>query len=229
MKILVDYDNVPYPTSRPGLVYLADRILTRVSSATNTIGAIDFRLYGGWDRNSKLTKQGQDLSTEMKSKFPRSMRTGHTPVLLTMQLAQSLEALPKKILTNTLREEPMRKMKCLVPSKTTCRNNPCPIDPMAEFINSGSCPVDGCVAKPAILLSRSEQKLVDTMMVADLIHLANRGETQLCIVSSDDDMWPGILCALNMGANVIHLHTGVLNERPTYLTTTRGIYTPMGL
>jgi hypothetical protein len=229
MKVLVDYDNLPHEASHQGLVYLADRILARVSQAAEPSQAMNFRLYGGWDRNNKMTKLGQDLSVQMRSKFPRSLKIGQKPVILNMQLALALEALPGKALPNTLREEPMRKIRCETPSKTTCRNPSCPIDPMASFLNAGRCPVDGCAAEPKMLLSRNEQKLVDTMMVADMIYLASSGEPVIGLVTSDDDMWPGILCALNLGANVLHLQTRNLITKSMYFTETRGAYTAIGL
>lgn len=229
MKVLVDYDNLPLDAAGKGLLYLADRILARVSPIADPLQAIDCRLYGGWDRNNKMTKTGQDLSVEIQSVFPRALKVAEKPVILKMQLAQALEALPGKRLPNTLREEPMRRIKCQTPSKVTCRNASCPIDPMASFLNDGRCPVDGCLAEPKMLLSRSEQKLVDTMIVADMIHLANQGEVCIGLVSSDDDMWPGILSALNLGVSVIHLQTRNLNVTPVYLTNTRGAYTAIGL
>jgi hypothetical protein len=228
MKLLVDYDNLSPAVSGKGLVYLADLVLTRVSSVSDPKQTIDFRLYGGWDRNNRMTKRGQDLSVEMQSAFPRTLRVAKEPVILNMQLAQALAALPAKRLPNTLREEPMRKIKCQMPSRTTCRNTSCPIDPMASFLNDGQCPVAGCVAVPTMLLSRHEQKLVDTMIVADMIYLATQGEPNIGLVSSDDDMWPGILSALNLGAHVIHLQNRIVTS-PMYLTHTRGKYTPVGL
>ena len=229
MKVLVDYYNVPRAASHQGLAYLAERIQAKVSPVAGVGGTLDFRLYGGWDSRNRMTREGQDLSVEMKSVFPKILRIGQTQVLLTMQLAQSLEALPRKTLPNTLREEPLGKINCQTPSKTTCRSDPCPIDPMAAFLNSGACPRSGCIAEPHMLLSRREQKLVDTMIVADLIHLAGRGETPIGLVSSDDDMWPGILSALNIGASVIHIHTRVPIIHTAYLTQTSGQYTPIGL
>lgn len=229
MKVLVDYYNVPTAASHQGLAYLAERILSKVSPMMGSAGTLDFRLYGGWDCRNRMTREGQDLAVEMKSVFPKILTLGKTQIRLTMQLAQSLEALPSKTLPNTLREEPFRRIKCQTPSKTTCRSAACPIDPMAAFLNSGKCDQPGCVAEPHMLLSRQEQKLVDTMIVADLIHLASRGETPLGLVSSDDDMWPGILSALNVGASVIHVHTRVPIIQTAYLTGTSGQYTPLGL
>ncbi len=229
MKVLVDYYNVPRAASHQGLAYLAERILAKVSPVASPVGTLDLRLYGGWDSRNRMTPEGQSLSVEMRSAFPKILRIAKTQVRLTMQLAQSLEALPGKTLPNTLREEPLGKVKCQTPSRTTCRCTQCPIDPMAAFLNSGACPVPGCIAEPHMLLSRREQKLVDTMIVADLIHLAGRGETPIGLVSSDDDMWPGILCALNIGATVIHLHTRTPIIPTAYLTQTSGQYTPIGL
>jgi uncharacterized LabA/DUF88 family protein len=228
MKVLVDYENLPLDAAGKGLVCLADRILGKVSSIADPKRAMDFRLYGGWDRNNRMTRTGQDLSVEIQSAFPRTLKITENHVILKMQLAQALEALPRKALPNTLREEPMRKIKCQIPSRTTCRNTSCPIDPMASFLNEGRCPVDGCLAEPKMLLSRNEQKLVDTMIVADMIYLASQGEACIGLVSSDDDMWPGILSALNLGANIIHLQTRNVNVDPVYLTQTSGAYTPIG-
>lgn len=228
MKVLVDYDNLSREASGKGLVYLADRILGRILPIAGPKPAVSFRLYGGWDRNNRMTKVGQELSVEIQSAFPRTLRFAENPVILKMQLAQALEALPGKSLPNTLREEPMRKLKCQIPSRTTCRNTSCPIDPMASFLNHGRCQIDGCIAEPKMLLSRSEQKLVDTMIVADMIYLASQGEECIGLVSSDDDMWPGILSVLNLGVNLIHIQTRSLNIAPVYLTHTRGAYTPIG-
>jgi hypothetical protein len=228
MKVLVDYYNVPPAASHQGLAYLAERILSKVSPMMGSSGALDFRLYGGWDSKNRMTRDGQDLAVEMKSIFPKILKLGKAEVRLTMQLAQSLEALPSKALPNTLREEPLGRIKCQTPSKTTCRSDTCPIDPMAAFLNSGACTQPGCIAEPHMLLSRREQKLIDTMIVADLIHLAGSGETPIGLVSSDDDMWPGILSALNIGASVIHVHTRVPIIQSAYLTRTSGQYTPLG-
>jgi hypothetical protein len=208
---------------------MADRILTKVSTAVESIGTIELRLYGGWDRNNRLTKLGQDLSAQMRSLFPKNLKIKEVPVRMTMQLAESLEALPTKRLLNTVRSEPLRRIKSQMPSKITCRNDSCPIDPMAIFLNTERCPAQGCIAEPKMLLSRDEQKLVDTMIVADLIYLASNGQSTIGLVSSDDDMWPGILSALNLGAHVVHLQTRVLQAQSPYLTTTLGTYTPIGL
>jgi hypothetical protein len=229
MKVLVDYDNIPGSIARQGLTYLADRILMKVHTIVPTLTALDLRLYGGWDRKNQLTKTGQELATQLRSHFPRVLTVTAKPIRLNMQLAESLEALPGKRFVNTLRTEPVRKIKSFVPSHTTCRNSSCPIDVVAVFLNAARCPAEGCMATPQMLLSQDQQKMVDTMMVADLIHLASADGEPLAIVTSDDDLWPGILSALARGTSVIHLQTRTVNNVPPYLTRTPGIYTTLGL
>jgi len=56
-------------------------------------------------------------------------------------------------------------------------------------------------------MKRSEQKLVDTMLTADMIYLAQAGVKDVCLVSSDDDLWVGIRTAILLGANVTQIHT----------------------
>jgi uncharacterized LabA/DUF88 family protein len=67
------------------------------------------------------------------------------------------------------------------------------------------CPEPSCSVAPDAVLQRAEQKLVDTMLTADLIHLSQQGD-DIFVVSTDDDMWPGIRSALNTGCRVYHLH-----------------------
>ena len=67
----------------------------------------------------------------------------------------------------------------------------------------------GCSTALGDLVKRNEQKLVDTLITADLIYLASRHPDVIVIVSSDDDMWPGIRSALALGASVVHIQTQV--------------------
>lgn len=68
-------------------------------------------------------------------------------------------------------------------------------------------------------MTRVEQKLVDTMLVADLIHLAINGEMTIAVVSSDDDFWPGILSAMTLGAHVVHIGTKYAPSHRMYLSS----------
>ena len=81
----------------------------------------------------------------------------------------------------------------------------CPIAALDPFIRNTKCPVEGCPAEPRTVLAREEQKLVDSMLVVDLVHFAEMTAEPLVVVSADDDLWPGIRFVLLRGARVIHV------------------------
>ena len=58
---------------------------------------------------------------------------------------------------------------------------------------------------PSALLQRAEQKLVDLMIVIDLVHLAETTSEPLVVVSADNDLWPGIRFVSLRGAHVVHV------------------------
>jgi hypothetical protein len=66
------------------------------------------------------------------------------------------------------------------------------------------------------LLSRPEQKMIDTLLVTDLTYLSTRKATVIAVVSTDDDMWPGIRQALLNGARVMHIHPVPGRATPTH-------------
>lgn len=50
--------------------------------------------------------------------------------------------------------------------------------------------------------------MVDTLLVADIaVHTFTSGATDLVVVSSDIDMWPGVLLAVRAGCHITHIHT----------------------
>lgn len=206
MKVLVDYDNLGIAIKRRGLKNLADKILDRLAAQyLPGTSAVDFRLYGGWDRSSRLTPDAQNLSAELRRTFPHIWNMPHS-VRATMRLVYSIEAYPNKTLSDTLRTEPLREVKFSRPTLTTCREgSDCPLEDSYLFFRENRCPRDGCPATPQNLATQNVQKMVDTMMVADMIHLAYNGVSKICIVGGDDDMWPGILGAIAGGATIVHL------------------------
>jgi uncharacterized LabA/DUF88 family protein len=68
------------------------------------------------------------------------------------------------------------------------------------------------------LIYKSEQKLVDTMLAADLIYLCLQRDRKVAVVSSDDDMWPAIKTVLNLGMTVLHVHTSAGRRTPQFYT-----------
>jgi hypothetical protein len=214
MFILIDWDNVEESLRRQGPRYVADRIWTTLEKSMpghlQGVTRLDVRLYGGWYGPQKLTKYGAQMAADVQKDFPFMLRssTQNTNVTIGGELAQSLLRLPKYTLPHTFRSRqgPPR-LTCTPPSTLGCSDSTCPVLVVHEFFAKGKCPAAHCSRQIDEVLGRNEQKLVDTMLVSDLIHLAFSGERCISVVSSDDDLWPGMLMAMHEGTHVIQLLT----------------------
>lgn len=81
----------------------------------------------------------------------------------------------------------------------------CAIKVVREVLKGQGCPIAKCNTPLNNVISRPEQKLVDAMLVADLIHYGQNSPDIIVVVSGDDDLWPGIRAALVSGASIYHV------------------------
>ena len=116
---------------------------------------------------------------------------------------------PSRHLWYTLRSKTApRGVEFLDPSSAGCRfADRCPLRPGYDFFVRGHCPEPDCRLTGPLVLRRREQKLVDTMLAADVFLDVYSNERQIAVVSSDDDLWPAIRTALQFGVRVVHIHT----------------------
>jgi hypothetical protein len=222
MNILVDYDNIPRTHSDKGIIYIIDKIL-------NALGPLPFtgsdrtnaKLYGGWYEDRTLSRRAQDLVVAIHSHFPCNMMIhnsqGSAISRVSVELALSLEIEPTKHLWYTYRRRRFPNgVNCRHPHDLGCQNPECPLLTLSQLLSAGHCPHPGCSIRAEKALFRDEQKLVDSMLASDLIHMAQRGETDICVVTSDDDFWPPIRTALLLGSRVAHVHTHSNRTTPHY-------------
>ena len=189
MTVLVDYDNVRL--GRKGLRYFATRLLDHVGvRRCSAEPSIRCRLYGGWFDGARLSKRAQRLVPEIQNVFPRRMTVsdaeGAVRVRVTMELAISLIG-DRVALTHTYRRRSLPTgMVCARPPFTECAHpSRCAVATVAPFINEEECPHPRCDVTPFDLLGRNEQKLVDSMLVVDLIRLAQQAEAEVPGVQMD--------------------------------------------
>jgi len=165
---------------------------------------IEFLFYGGWLRStltplaSKLIGELNGLTVETKFSGKKITATG--------KLARGLSAFKGRDLPWTVRNRPgldTYSLKSL--AEIDCGDHSvCPQKDMVSFFARGSCSY--CVTvKPGDFFEREEQKLVDSMIVAELVYLTSKKDQSIGLVSADDDMWPGILCALSTQSKIFHL------------------------
>ena len=213
LDVLVDFDNIPAYAKRTGLAGTVEEILRAVGTQHFVSDpTIRFRLYGGWYQDRVLTRAAQSIIAQA-ALFPSivtvSAPTKAVVVRAQVEPAYSLEAEPMRHLFNTYRPGGAPEgLRCRHPSDLGCglKTN-CPLSAMHFFIGRRRCPNSECAVDVSPMLTYPQQKLVDTMLTADIIHLARTGAPKLVVVSSDDDLWPGIRTACLLGSTVVHVQT----------------------
>jgi hypothetical protein len=237
MYILIDYDNLPPLLKANGPRAIADHLQSRLITSFPSYfpGDIrfDVRFYGGWHARQALTPRGSRLLMEVQQYFPFVIRDVPNSRVLTINafVAEGMISLPQQILPHTYRQRPENPRSSSVKNKRAlnCLHNGCPADALASLFDTGACPVSSCSRSIGDLITKSEQKLVDTMLVADTIHLASVSERKIILVSSDDDMWPGMLSAMQLGATIFHVTTLPQSNARLYTGSFRSTYRTLGI
>ena len=216
VPVLLDYDNVPRADLRRGLPDYLTRVLSVLPSTALPHGAsAACRLYGGWYEERRLSRRARDLGDATGEAFPPELRLpspeGERAVLVSVELARSLRIEPGVEFFHTYRPRgaPRGLAPRGLPFAGCVRPEECPLVPAQRLLVHGDCPALSCEVAPSEVFMRAEQKLVDTMLTADLIHSARtalRGApAQVAVVTNDDDLWPGIYTAVKQGALVHHI------------------------
>jgi hypothetical protein len=210
--VLVDYDNIPELEKNRGPVHAVTRIVDALGAQLQGETELRFRLYSGWFQGNTLSRRAQQILPVLRANFPRVMPIVAvgipSSVIARAELALALVLSPGKDLTHTYRERSLPKnVRCSAPPYMGCRiPGSCPIGSLYGLVRDSRCPEPGCTVDLATILTKPEQKLVDTMLTVDIVHLAHTTTETIVVASSDDDMWPGIMAALLYGAKVVHIH-----------------------
>lgn len=193
------------------------------------------RFYGGWYGRAALSQHGQELSAELDAVFPMRLVVGTRYASLQLrvgaELASSMLADPTHDVLHTLRRgtPPLYNVHA-IPFRGCNEPTACPLAPIEGLIHRNRCPSDGCLASVSAVFPRpKQQKLVDTMLVSDLIYLACTTHNPVVVVSTDDDLWPGIRTALHLGLPVHHIHTTKRTTPAIYASTVTTAYHEYGL
>lgn len=214
--VLVDYDNLGDFRAARTLDAIIRHVESRIpNDFMEGIARVEVRLYGGWTTGRLLTRQAQTLSAEIQANFPattqRLDQSGKlTTRILTVAFARSGLFLPSEDLSDTfMKGRPVRNIYIDQSGWRGCASpQTCQLAVVEKFLRDGQCDFCSCGVTTRDLLRRNEQKQVDTLLVADMAELALRqGAKRVAVVSSDADMWPGVLICLTAGAAVCQVHT----------------------
>jgi len=200
LKALLDFDNIPKSWFGNNLEQLAVMLANNILIKPKGYSRIEAKLYGGWFQNDLPTRRCQEIQAAKKSFiFPG---THGVPLRINFSLAYTLESNISAKLYKTFRESKFTKRLLYKP---TISPHDCDIELAVEVLNNRICSGHhGCGETDNVYAN--EQKLVDSMLVADLIYLASLNQTDVCLISSDDDMVPGIVAATSL-KHIYHLWT----------------------
>lgn len=214
LLVLVDYDNVDRNHMRAGPVSLARMLVTLVPSAIIARHqGVSVRLYGGWRSNGVLTNFAQRLVPDISRQSPTVVSILDSGVALnvrlTVELAQGPIGSSTSLEQTYARNRGLRNFRSRSSPIPECASPfSCGLQMFSGLTHAARCSNSGCNSKLADVFVRDEQKMVDTLIVADIAHQAFAAKaTDVVVVSSDTDMWPGVLLALRAGCAVTHIHT----------------------
>ena len=214
VDMLIDYDNVYEIRKRRGVRHIVETILSRLpASLLPAAVAVSVRLYGGWFKGRKPSPAARKLYREIALHFPAVIvlqRNGIAhPVRTTVSLARSLSIYPQKMLTHTfrVRNAPSNLYPRRFPFSGCTHSAACPLSGTHHLLRNQNCPQAHCTVGINDTMTRAEQKMVDSMLLVDLIHACLQGTSDIVIVTADDDFLPGISMALFLGTAVHHVRT----------------------
>ena len=214
MAMFIDYDNVERAVRQHGVEAVIRTVLRTMPEDILPPGTrISTRLYGGWYQRHRLSATARALSRDVRDSFPSDLSlTALEPertVYVSAELALALAISPSTDLVNTYRVRgtpPNIRPRDFPFSGCALPRLKCPLAQTHQFLDERRCPQRGCSVRPRHVMTRSEQKLVDTMLTADLIYTALHSPKTMIVVSNDDDLWPAIHTSVNLGAVVHHVH-----------------------
>ncbi|EPM1423195.1 hypothetical protein RFD88_000187 [Klebsiella pneumoniae] len=217
--IFIDYDNLSTIQKTSGVFDIVQKTLAQSSSHIfENIVSCEIRLYGGWYEGDTLSVLSQKLTVSIQNEFPAIMRilrdNGETAVIrTTAELAVSLLEEPGHQLFNIYRRKGRpSNIRVETPAVVGCDSTCCPLPIVKKILQKGRCTVQNCCSTSTSVVYRHEQKLVDTMLTCDLIHVSGKNNDLIFIISADDDFLPPIRTLLLKGKKIIRVHPKISNE-----------------
>ena len=220
--VILDYNNVfcvNHNLTVERKRFIMSSVLIDIVQNHPTVDFIDVRLYGGWYQDNVLTRMGSQVMSEHLTMdlFPIVIGD-HRIIHGSQQVVESIHGI-EYIWYNTYREK--QGIPRLIINRNArnelCDNNKshCPVHILEHFARKQSrlCSVQGCVTSNSDAFIQMGQKMVDAMMVCDIISFSGSEEVESIYVLTDDvDLFPALaICRNNKPSLDIRL--GIVNGR----------------
>lgn len=204
--VLVDFDNALPPTDLLTASSLRHVLLACIRHALSLVDgapSIHVRLYGGWMSGAILSRRGSEVAALLQEADPFPLVTeGGLTVRGTLELATGIIDDPGMVLEDTYRRRSgvPRLRLANTPLPHGCASEPatCPAKILARFTKAShkQCPVEACTVVASSAFTVHEQKMVDTLLVCDLLALLDDSRCRaILLLSGDTDFVPALVLA----------------------------------
>jgi hypothetical protein len=219
-RLLVDYGTAFHDLDPAAPDALRSRLASYVlgsAAATERRQRVDVRVYGGWLRDGSYTKLHGQAASALRSDalFPFIHASTGQMIVGSVEFATSLLTRPGFLLDQTLRPRPgMQRLRLhgdLDRSACSSRDGCVALTIYRHSCKpTRLCSAVGCDLRTFEMFDRMEQKMVDGMMICDLLHSATpaSGLDSVTLVTSDTDLLPGLIsaAAIEGGAQLRLIH-----------------------
>lgn len=206
--VLVDYDNFIPPNTRglgPDLVvHEIVSIIRLMRQRYSSIEEFRVRLYGGWYSDGTLSVAGSHVAQAIPpgAVFPMVDHGDGTIIRGEVELVDSLLAAPHLRFLETYRRRaglPRIRLATSDSNVAGCTQSDggCPVVALRRFSRkkSSTCPIEGCRVTSDQAFVVHEQKMVDTLLVCDLLEGVRSAVGAIAAVTSDSDLLPALTAA----------------------------------
>ena len=220
--VIFDYNNVfcrSYNLTKERRESILISIISRIVTSRPQVDYIEVRIYGGWYQDKELTRTGSEVMSEHMAMDLFPIVTDDKKIIRGEQIVVQSICDVDHIWYNTYREK--SGIPRLIISRnartTVCDENraQCPIHILESFSRKTSriCNVEGCVSDNRSVFVHLGQKMVDAMMVCDILSFSNKPDTECIYILTDDvDLFPAI--ALSRSNNPTkEVLLGIVNRR----------------
>lgn len=226
--IIIDFDNVFRMNnsrfSSELFEFELKNMLLYLISISSDIEDVKIRLYGGWYKNGEFTKMASKVQQHLAQIDVFPYIKDKIKITGSIELASSLVFLSNLTWKHTYKEKnglPRIRINSECLTQTCIQNsNLCPPKVLKKFTQKRNkkCPVNSCNISNYGVFKGMEQKMVDTLMVCDLISCSEEDLIKsIAVVSDDTDLLPSLVLSMIKANNTKPIHLMIRNNHSNIL------------